>query len=362
MKRFYLLIIGLIGFGLLFGAGYVLLRRSAQQASALALRSAETATPTETATVTPSPTGTPMGTPTPTQTATATVTPSPTSTLSTLVLKVTAINSDVTLDPVAVAQHATETPSPRPTQEVPTPPVQVAAMPSGEAPLVGWFEHDVTDPAIRVEGHWETFTATYRSLHKRYLYSDDDAARLVYRFLGAAVRVRYVAYFSYGVFQVVLDGQVRATIDSYCPRQSDGRGNFLSTEVYALANGWHTLELVRMGRKAPESGGTIIAIDAIDVYLNGPEPTEAPTALPVTAPFTPSAAPAEKVQPVAAPPTVQPTATVVPPSIIAVDFSIAYDANGNKAIDPSEGVQNVPVRLVTANTNQIAHSLKKLVQ
>ncbi len=165
--------------------------------------------------------------------------------------------------------------------------------------------------------------------------------------------MRYVAYFSYGVFQVILDGRVRATIDSYHPWQVDGRGNFLSTEVYGLPFGWHTLEIVRMGRKAPESSGTIIAIDAIDVYLNGPEPTMMPTTLPVTPTFTASPAPAERVQVIAAPPTVQPTATAVSPGIIAVDFSLAYDANGNKAIDPSEGVQNVPVRLVTADTNQV---------
>jgi hypothetical protein len=48
--------------------------------------------------------------------------------------------------------------------------------------------------------------------------------------------------------------------------------------------------------------------------------------------------------------------TVAPPSIVAVNFSLAYDLNGNKAIDPAEGVQGISVRLVTADTNKVITS------
>lgn len=252
--------------------------------------------------------------------------------------------------------HNTETPTPLPTVNVPTPPVKVALLPSADTSLIGWYECDVTDPALRYQGKWDSFTATYRSVNKRYFYTDDEQARLTYRFLGAAVRVRYIAYYTYGVFQIVIDGQVRTTIDSYYPKQTDGRGNFLSTEVFGLAHGWHVLEIVRMGRKAPESAGTMIAIDAIDVYLNGPVPSARPTALPITATLTPSPAPAERIQVIAAPPTVQPTATAVSPNVVSVNFSIAYDLNGNKAIDLAEGVQSISVRLVAADTNQVMAS------
>ncbi len=359
MKKRFILLLIVILLVIVVVAGILFLReqKAAAALPTVAALPSETATLLSTETHTPTSTNTPTATITPslTNTPTSTLTLTPTNTLSTLVLHVTVVNPDVTLEPVGAVEE-TETPTPLPTLDVPTPPIRVGQMPPGDVPSVGWFEHDVTSPAIVRQGKWESFTATYRSANKRYLYSDDDHARLSLRFLGAAVRVKYVAYFSYGVFQVQIDGQVRATIDSYYPRQADGRGNFLSTEVFGLTHGWHTLDIIRMGRKAPESTGTIVAIDAIDVYMNGPEPTAQPTAPPVTASLTPSPAPAQKVQLVAAPPTIQPTATIAPPSVIVVNFSLAYDLNGNKAIDPAEGVQGISVRLVTADTNKVIRS------
>jgi hypothetical protein len=228
--------------------------------------------------------------------------------------------------------------------------------PAGDTSVVGWFEHEISDPAIQRQGKWDMFTATYRAAHRRYLYTDDEGARLTLRFLGAALRVRYVAFHAYGVFQVLVDGQVRATIDSYHPKQADGRGNFLSTSVFGLAHGWHTLEIVRMGRKAPESKGTIVAIDAIDVYRNGSAPTVQATMLPTTPTLTPSPVPAQKIQLIAAPPTVQPTSTTAPPAVIAINFNLAYDLNNNKTADPAEGVQGISLRLVRADTNQVIAS------
>ncbi len=359
MKQRFILLLIVIVLVMLVVAGIIFLREKRAEAAvpAVAVLPTETATLPPTETFTPTSTSTPTATltPSPTISPTPTLTLTPTNTLSTLVLHVTVINPDVTLEPMVVVQE-TATHTPLPTLDVPTPSSRVEQMPPGDVPLVGWFEQDVTSPAIVRQGKWESFTATYRSANKHYLYSDDDNARLSLRFLGAAVRVKYVAYFSYGVFQVQIDGQVRATIDSYYPRQADGRGNFLSTAVFGLAHGWHMLEIIHMGRKAPESTGIIVAIDAIDVYMNGPEPTAQPTALPMTQTLTPSPAPAQKVLLIAAPPTIQPTATIASPSVVAVNFSLAYDLNGNKAIDPAEGVQGISVRLVTADTNKVIAS------
>jgi hypothetical protein len=312
--------------------------------------------PTDTSTPTVTTTSTATFTATQTTTATSTATPSPTSTLATLVIKVTASGGEVVLNPpTEVAVSAT--PSPLPTVEVPTPANKIEMVPPGDTPLVGWFERDVTDAQLQYTGKWNTFTATYRAANKRYMYTDEDNAALSLRFLGAAVRVRYVAYYSYGVFQIRLDGQVVATIDSYYPKQNDGKGNFLTTAVFGLAHGWHTLEVSRMGRKNPASAGTMIAIDSLDVYFNGLAPTATGTAGPTATPTsstTPAAA--KKIQIVVAPPTVQPTATDRSPTISSVNLSIAYDENSNKAIDPTEGVQGISVRLVEVESNLVVAS------
>ncbi len=71
---------------------------------------------------------------------------------------------------------------------------------------------------------------------------------------------------------------------------------------------------------------------------------------------TPQPQPAAGVELVGAPPTVQPTATPIAPSLVTVSVVIAYDENGNGTVDPAEGVQGISVRLVNATTNQVIGS------
>jgi hypothetical protein len=176
-------------------------------------------------------------------------------------------------------------------------------------------------------------------------------------FLGGGLRVRYVASSISGVFEIRVDGRLLRTVDSYYPKSQDRLGAFLTTEIWGLYNGWHTLEIVSTDRKNFESGGTVNAIDAIDVYRVGGLPTSLPTALPTGSPTpTPSPVPAQSIVLVFAPPTVQATATPVAPKVISVSLLIAYDENNNKAVDPAEGVSGIPVRLVTTGTNQVIAS------
>src|SRR4051812_34237671 len=113
MKRMLLLI--LLSFTCVSVAGVVLLRRT--NSSTIANQSTET--PSQTATVTIFPTETATPTLAPTNMPTQTLTPSATSTLATPVLKITAINPDVTLLPAD--SSADITPTPMPTLNVPTP-------------------------------------------------------------------------------------------------------------------------------------------------------------------------------------------------------------------------------------------------
>ena len=59
---------------------------------------------------------------------------------------------------------------------------------------------------------------------------------------------------------------------------------------------------------------------------------------------------------IAGPPTIPPTATPAPPRLVAASLVIAYDENGNRSVDPAEGVQGISARLVTIGTNQVVAS------
>lgn len=59
----------------------------------------------------------------------------------------------------------------------------------------------------------------------------------------------------------------------------------------------------------------------------------------------------------AAPPTLQSTASPVPPRRLTASVVVAYDENGNRVVDPAEGVADISVRLVEIATNrEIAHA------
>jgi hypothetical protein len=66
--------------------------------------------------------------------------------------------------------------------------------------------------------------------------------------------------------------------------------------------------------------------------------------------------PARRVNLVAAPPTVRATATPPAPAVIRVSLSIAYDANGNRVVDPVEGVRGISARLVAVGSNAVIAS------
>jgi hypothetical protein len=296
-------------------------------------------------------------TPSATNSATPTNTPTPTNTLATLVLHVTSVNADVAVQPISIAMRSTETPAPLPTIYVPTPEAHLPTPPPDDVSAVGWYEYDMADPRIVYAGDWRVYERSWHSMHKRYMYSDTPDARLTLRFLGAGVRIRYVKYYTYGVFQVRLDGKVVTTIDSYYPRAGQGEnGDFTTSDVFALPHGWHTLEIVSLGQKHPQSDGIFIAFDGIDVYRNGAEPTATSTAQTSTPYIGSTPVSARRIELVAAPPTIIPTPTDAPPAITSVNLSVAYDRNNNKVADADEGVQGVSVRMITVNTNEVVAS------
>ena len=77
------------------------------------------------------------------------------------------------------------------------------------------------------------------------------------------------------------------------------------------------------------------------------------TPLAVTITPTLSPVPAVSIELVSAPSTVQPTHTPIPPAELNLSVVIAYDENGNRAVDPAEGVRDISVRVVEAGSNTV---------
>ena len=312
-----------------------------------------TASPSPTATFTPTstPTATSTFTATPTATATLTSTPSITPTLATLVLRITAVNPDVTVAPPPSATIYSS-PTPLPTANVPLPPGIIPVADTGLATLSpGWVRYETGDSRFNyAAGRWYVFHAN-RATAQQYSYTSDTDARVILPFEGAGLRVRYVSYSVYGIFEVWIDGRVVATIDSYSPHAV-----FESTDIFGLTQGSHTVEIVNTGRKNLASAGYMLALDSVEVYqgipsTNGPSATPQPTAT-----FTPSPVRAQSIKLIAAPPTLAPTNTPSVPQLVAASLIIAYDENGNNAIDPNEGVLGISVRLVRIGSNEVVAS------
>jgi hypothetical protein len=358
VKRFGLLTLAVALVTGLGGAGLALI---ISKMSVNAIQPA-TLTPTlmtiePTDTLSPTFTATPSATDTLTPTTTSTPTSSPTATvtLSTLVVQVTAVNPDVTLS-VPTATPVTSTQISMPTLDVPVPGATVGYSATGNTtPVVGWQRYMLDTLDVTRSGQWDWYTSAYRPPNRRYLYSDVKGASLTVHFLGAALRVRYARFSSYGSFSVRLDGASVATIDAYLPKVMT-HGDFATTGVFALTYGWHTLEIERLDQHNSASSDGFVAIASLDIYQDGPLPTVIPTATALAATLTPSPAAVQKIQLLVAPPTVQSTTTPAPVQLTAVSLTVAYDENGNKAVDPTEGVQNLPVELITADTNRVVAS------
>lgn len=119
--------------------------------------------------------------------------------------------------------------------------------------------------------------------------------------------------------------------------------HFPSTRVYFVGRGSHVLLL--------QSRNQAIGLDAVRVFRGTDNtliiPPPAQSATPTTQPI-----PAVGIEQVAAPPTVQATLTPRAPEVRDVSVVIAYDENGNRAVDPAEGVVGISVRVIASDTNR----------
>lgn len=185
----------------------------------------------------------------------------------------------------------------------------------------------------------------------QYHRSENVQSNVTFPFEGEGLRIRYVAARNMGMFDVIVDGAVIDTVDAYAPEL-----HFPGTEVYFAGSGAHTLIVRSSNRKNRASEGYVVGLDAIQVYHSSANtlilPPSADNAIP-----SPTPRPITKIEQVAAPPTLQPTASPIAPEQKTVSVVIAYDENGNREVDPAEGVADVSVRAVESGTNRvIAHT------
>lgn len=302
-------------------------------------------TPTDTPSPTVTPTLTPSVTTTLTSTPTETLQPTPFPTLSARVLEFSVVMPGVVMPPQP-------TDLPYGLTVLYEPPLPVEPLPDATntaPPFIGWYAFESDYPTVNYTPLWTPRLSPFAS-RGQYHRTEGAYDTASFTFEGAALRVRYVAAQNMGLFEVVVDGVVLETIDAYADELS-----FPTTDVYFVGEGTHRLEIRAVGQKNNASEGYVVGLDTIQVWRGDANTLIIPPPLITNTP-TPSPQPAARIELVGAPPTVQPTVTPVPPRVITAQVVIAYDENGNRTVDPAEGVAGISVRVVEVNTNRVIAS------
>jgi len=305
--------------------------------------------PSLTPTDTPAPTIPASLTPTFTATATVTLTETPlptlVPTLSERVLEITVVLPGVTLPLLP-------TDFPYGTILLSAPPQPVEPLPDATdtaPPFFGWYRFESDYPTVRYLPPWTPRLAQFAS-RGQYHRTETAYSTASFTFEGEGLRVRYVAAQNMGIFEIVVDGVVLETIDAYADEL-----RFPVTEIYFVGSGVHQLDIRAVGRKNNASEGYVVGLDAIEVFRGDANTLIIPPPLITNTP-TPEPQPAARIELVGAPPTVQPTGTPIPPRVVTAEVVIAYDENGNRTVDPAEGVAGISVRVVETNNNRVIAS------
>jgi len=297
-----------------------------------------TRTPSQTLTPTPTSTFLPSVTPVPTETPRPSLTP----TLSQRVLEFMVILPGVWVAP-------TQTPFPDGTILLPAPPEPMEPLPDATEsapPLIGWYSFESDYPSVIYQPAWTPRQSPDAS---RGQYHRTELGGIAsFWFEGEAFRVRYVAAQNTGVFEVLVDGILLDSIDAYAESLM-----FPASRVYLVGRGMHRLDLRAAGNQNERSEGQVIGLDAIQVFRGDEHTLILP---PVTLTASPEPMAAVSIALVGAPPTLQPTGTPVAPRVVRAEVVIAYDENGNRKVDPAEGVAGISVRVVEINTNRVIAS------
>lgn len=275
-----------------------------------------------------------------TPTLTATVSPTPTATPTPVIIVITAPPRLITVEPlVLTAPPLVITAPPVFLNATPSQPKATAAPPPTQlTPFYGWQRYQSIH-FIAVVGEWAIQSDRSASA-RQFRESDDSGSIARYPFIGDGVRLRYRLHPRGCRFDIVLDTQVLATLDSFSPTVE-----WVLSESFFLSSGYHVLDIRAHNA---QSGSCSVAFDSVDVFSSPPLPI----------PPTPVANPANALIPLATPdnPTPTPTLTLIPAGIVTLTVQLHYDGNANQTADLREGVQGVSVRVVNATTGQLLNS------
>lgn len=347
-KRMILILLGLLALCLMTWAlAFALLSRHQTTVAVLPtlfVLPTLTATDVPTHTAIPTQTSTPGDTPGPTATAsaTATFTPTLTPTLAVRLLEMQAVMPGVYVPPMP-------TNFPTGTILLSAPPQPVEPMPDAthEAPpYEGWYSFESDHPLVQYSSPWQARQVLQAS-QGQYHRSENTSSTVTFHFEGEGLRIRYVAARNMGMFDIIVDGVLVDTVDAYATELS-----YPGTQVYFVGAGAHTLTIRSSQNKNPASEGYVIGLDAIQVFRGSANTLIIPPPA-ISATPSPVPQPAAGIELVAAPPTIQPTTTPIAPGLLTVSVVIAYDENGNRDVDPAEGVSGISVRAVEVGTNRV---------
>ena len=342
LRRYFWLIFIPLGLGL-----FALGTRSSYTAQPLpTLMVLPSATMTDTPTVTYTPTVTATSTHTPTFTATSTASPTATYT-ATLTLSVRLLEIEAIMPGVFIAPPST--PFPQGTILLPAPPQPIEPLLDATdepPPYTGWYSFESDHPLVRYSPPWQAKQVLGAS-RGQYHRTEQVTGNMSFIFEGEGLRIRYVAAQNMGMFDVMVDDVLIDRVDAYSSERI-----FPGTQIYTLNKGIHTLTIRSAQQKNNLSEGYVVGLDAIQVFQGSDNmliiPPPAETAIPTSSPV-----PAVSIELVSAPSTIQPTHTPVPPAELNLSVVIAYDENGNRAVDPAEGVRDISVRIVEAGSNTV---------
>ncbi|MEL6307766.1 MAG: hypothetical protein AAFQ52_06460 [Chloroflexota bacterium] len=216
--------------------------------------------------------------------------------------------------------------------------------------LYGWTRYESVD-LIQVTGTWHLRTIANAS-DTGYHESRDSGASLRYPFEGEGIRIGYRSEVHGATLQIHLDGVLWASIETDVTDidpTPDPVRQTLVTPVYWLTPGYHLLDLSCLA-EGQGSGGC--NIDYVEVFTGPPVPAPAESIgeADLTDEFIIIV---NDVELVSAPPTLAPSATPAPASIITVDVIVSIDLNANGQVDANEGIDGITVRAVAVSDNAL---------
>ncbi|HSQ37510.1 MAG TPA: MFS transporter, partial [Acidimicrobiia bacterium] len=138
------------------------------------------------------------------------------------------------------------------------------------ATAVGQGEHEVTDPAVRLDGAWgvQSRDDLGRGANTDYAFTAAPGDEITLLFNGREVEATYARGPDYGVFAVLVDGQDVLDEDDE-PFTVDGYNAALRYEervtVDAGADGEHLLTLRNTADRNADSTGTVVGIGGLEV-------------------------------------------------------------------------------------------------